>query len=56
MRAAHALLPDDLGIKTNRAYALMFLEYGEDCKALYLAHKGKPLSEPDTSPCGRFHF
>src|SRR5262249_52028860 len=44
---AHALLPDDLGIETNRAHALLFLEHGEDCKALYLAHKGKPLSEQD---------
>src|SRR5262249_41576714 len=44
---AHALLPDDLGIETNRAYALMFLGHGEDSKALYLAYKGKPISEPD---------
>src|SRR5262249_13462672 len=27
---AHALLPDDLSIETNRAHALMFLERGED--------------------------
>jgi len=44
---AHALLPDDLAIETNRAHALMFLERGKECKALYLAHKGKPLSEQD---------
>jgi hypothetical protein len=44
---AHALLPDDLGIETNRAHALMFVEGGEECKALYLAHKGKPMSEQD---------
>jgi TPR repeat protein len=44
---AHALLPDDLGIETNRAHALMFVEGGEKCKALYLAHKGKPVSEQD---------
>jgi tetratricopeptide (TPR) repeat protein len=44
---AHALLPDDLSIETNRAHALLFLEHGEDCKALYLAHKGKPLSEQE---------
>ena len=25
----------------------MFLERGEESKALYLAHKGKPLSEQD---------
>jgi TPR repeat protein len=44
---AHALLPDNLGIETNRAHALMFLERGEDCKALYLAYKGKPMSKQD---------
>jgi TPR repeat protein len=44
---AHALLPDDLAIETNRAHALMFVERGEECKALYLAHKGKPISGPD---------
>jgi hypothetical protein len=30
--------------KSNRAHALMFLGRGEDCKALYLAYKGKPVS------------
>jgi len=44
---AHALLPDYLLIETNRAHALMFLERGQESKALYLAHKGKPLSEQD---------
>jgi TPR repeat protein len=44
---AHALLPDSLLIETNRAHALMFLGRGEDCKALYVAHKGKPLSGQD---------
>ena len=44
---AHALLPDDLGIETNRAHALMFLERKEESKAVYIAHKGKPLSEQD---------
>jgi TPR repeat protein len=38
---------DDLMIETNRAHALMFLGRGEDSKALYLAHKGKPISEQD---------
>ena len=28
---AHALLPDDLAIETNRAHALMFLGHEEDC-------------------------
>jgi hypothetical protein len=40
---AHALLPDDLRIESNRAHATMFLEL-EDCKALYLAYKGKTVS------------
>jgi uncharacterized protein len=44
---AHALLPQDLGIETNRAHALMFLERGEECKSLYLAYKGKPMSQQD---------
>ena len=44
---AHALLPDNLTIETNRAHALMFLGRGEEAKALYLAHKGKPVSEQD---------
>jgi TPR repeat protein len=44
---SHALFPDDLIIETNRAHALMFMERGEEAKALYLAHKGKPLSEQD---------
>jgi TPR repeat protein len=42
---AHALLPDDLTIETNRAHALMFLGRGEEAQALYLIYKGKPLSE-----------
>jgi tetratricopeptide (TPR) repeat protein len=40
---AHALLPNELSIETNRAHALLFLGRGEEAKALYLAHKGKPL-------------
>src|SRR5262249_26602002 len=44
---AHALLLDDLGIETNRAHALMFVEGGKESKALYLAYKGKPMSEQD---------
>jgi TIR domain len=42
---AHAFLPDDLTIETNRAHALMFLEREKEARALYFAHKGKPLSE-----------
>jgi TPR repeat protein len=44
---AHALLPDDLSIETNRANALMFLGHDEEAKALYLAYKGKPIAEGD---------
>jgi TPR repeat protein len=44
---ARALFRDDLMIETNRVHALMFLGRGEDAKALYLAHKGEPLSEQD---------
>jgi TPR repeat protein len=43
----HALLPDHRGFEINRAHALMFLERGAESKALYLAYKGKPLSEED---------
>ena len=43
---AHALLPDNLTIETNRAHALMFLGR-EESKTLYLAHKGKPVSGQD---------
>ena len=39
---AHALLPDDLAIETNRAHALMFNGHEEESKALYVAYKGKP--------------
>jgi TPR repeat protein len=41
----HALVPDDHEFEINRAHALMFLERGAESKALYLAHKGKPVSE-----------
>jgi len=41
---AHALFPDDTGIESNRAHALMFLGHDEEAKALYLAHKKEPVS------------
>ena len=44
---SHALFPDDLSIETNRAHALMFMGRGDQAKALYVAHKGKPISEQD---------
>src|SRR5208337_823939 len=44
---AHALLPDNLEIETNRAHALMFLGRGEESEALYLAHKGQRISMED---------
>ena len=40
---AHALFPDDLSIETNHAHALMFIGREEECKALYLAHKGEAI-------------
>ena len=45
---AHVLFPNDLGIETNRAHALMFLRHDEEAKALYLAHKGE-----DREPSGK---
>jgi TPR repeat protein len=42
---AHALLPDDLAIETNRAHALMFLGRQEEAKALYIAYKGKLVGD-----------
>ena len=44
---ARALFRDDLMIETNRVHALMFVGRGEESKALYLAHKGNPLSKQD---------
>ena len=44
---AHAILPDDLAAETNRAHALMFLNRGKEAQQLYLAYKGKRLSEQD---------
>jgi TPR repeat protein len=41
---AHALLPDNLPIETNRAHALMFLGRAGESKELYFAHKGRPIS------------
>jgi len=44
---AHALLSEDslvfLSSEANRPHALMFLGRGEEARALYLTHKGKPL-------------
>jgi TPR repeat protein len=42
---SHALFPASLSIESNRAHALMFTEHAVEGKALYLAHKGKPISE-----------
>jgi TPR repeat protein len=50
---AHALLPDNLPIEINRAHALMFLGRGNEAQVLYLAHKGKPVSEEDSKPWER---
>jgi len=50
---AHALLPENLTIETNRAHALMFLGSGEECKALYLSYKAKPFPEQNGKPWER---
>ena len=42
---AHALLPDNLWIETNRAHALMFLGREQDAHVIYLDYKGKRLSD-----------
>jgi Sel1 repeat len=47
---AHALLPADLGIESNRAHALMFMGHNQESDALYLAHKGERMSEDDNRP------
>jgi TPR repeat protein len=44
---AHELFPDDLVIESNRAHALMFMEHDEEAKALYVVHKGAPVSGAD---------
>jgi predicted Zn-dependent protease len=44
---SHALFPDSVAVEPNRAHALMFMERRKEAKALYLAHKGKPLSLQD---------
>ena len=44
---AHELVPDDLYIEGNHAHALMLLGRGEEAEALYLNHKGKPISSAD---------
>jgi hypothetical protein len=42
---AHALFPDDLMVEPNRAYALMFIERGDEAKALYFANRGQLMLE-----------
>jgi TPR repeat protein len=44
---AHTLFPNNLTIETNRAHALMFMGHDEEAKALYLADRGKAVSEVD---------
>jgi hypothetical protein len=51
---ARSRFPDDLMIESYRAHALMFLERGEESKALYLAHKGKPVLGLDGKLWERF--
>jgi tetratricopeptide (TPR) repeat protein len=42
---AVALMPDDLSPETNRAHALLFLNRGDEAKALYLAYKGRTTGD-----------
>jgi TPR repeat protein/energy-coupling factor transporter ATP-binding protein EcfA2 len=41
------LFPGSLVIETNRSHALMFLGRSRESRTLYLAHKGKPISDQD---------
>ena len=45
---AHALLPDNLSIEADRAYALMFSGRGDESEAIYLAHKGQRMSDQNS--------
>jgi TPR repeat protein len=50
---AHALLPDDLMVETNRAHALMFLGRRRDSEAIYFGHKGERVAGADNKPWER---
>jgi len=41
---AHSLAPSILPVETNRAHALLLLGRSREAQAIYLAHKGKPIS------------
>jgi hypothetical protein len=42
---ALSLDPSAVWIETNRAHALLFLGRSHEAEAVYLEHKGKPLSD-----------
>jgi tetratricopeptide (TPR) repeat protein/CHAT domain-containing protein len=44
---AHTLAPDNLFAERNRAHALLFSGRLAEARAVYLAHKGKPMSLVD---------
>jgi CHAT domain-containing protein/tetratricopeptide (TPR) repeat protein len=44
---AHALAPTDMYVETNRAHALLMLGRVPEARALYLSHKGRPMSLTD---------
>lgn len=44
---AHAINPDSLVIETNRAHALLFLDRGDEARAIYMTHRGKKLDPSD---------
>ena len=44
---AHDLLPDNLYIEINRAHALLLTGHRDEAQAIYVAHKGQPISLTD---------
>jgi CHAT domain-containing protein/tetratricopeptide (TPR) repeat protein len=44
---AHALGPANLAVEINRAHALLFMGRIGEARAIYFAHKGKPMSLTD---------
>lgn len=44
------LRPGNLAVEASRAHALMYLGRADEARALYLAHKDKPISDSDNTP------
>jgi predicted Zn-dependent protease len=47
---ALSITPNELGIETNRAHALMFLGCNREAMTLYLAHKGERVAAGANKP------